>query len=167
MPTVKALNNLNIRVHVHTKGQMPKQLPLPGLDFTHTRMHPQIEYLNYCNAIRTWHPPLHTCFQWHPHWPATLPSTCQAVRAGRVAGLDDVKAGTFGKLPISVTLHRSTASHLLLCELYTGWFLVCFRALFLADSDNWNSHCSFSVCTWDIFQCSNTSLNPLVCGVNT
>lgn len=45
MPTIKALTNLNIRVYFHSKGKMPKQIPSPGIDFTHThtRMHAQIQ----------------------------------------------------------------------------------------------------------------------------
>lgn len=137
MPTVSALNNLNIRVHVHTKGQMPKQVPLPGLDFTHTRMHPQIQSIEI-----TAMPSEHGILPFTPAFShiliCLLPCPVPAKQActGRVAGLDNPKEGTLGKLPISVTLQRSTASDLFLCELYTDWFLVCFRALFLADSDN-------------------------------
>lgn len=78
MPTVNALNNLNIRVHVHTQGKMPKQLPFAWIRLhAHTHAPTDTEHLNYCNAIRMWHPPLHTCFQGPPPLPATLPRTCQ------------------------------------------------------------------------------------------
>lgn len=57
----------------HTRAE-PKQLPLPGSDLTHTHAPTDTEHFNYCNAIGTWHPPLHACFQGHP----PLPTACQA-----------------------------------------------------------------------------------------
>lgn len=56
-----------------------------------------------------------------------------------------------------------------LCELYTGWFLVCFRVLFIADRDDWNSHKALlrllSLYTGG-FLMQHLS-HPLVSGVNT
>lgn len=137
---------------------------------THTCMHAQIQSLNYCNAIRVWHPPLHICFQWHPHLPSYPAYSSTWSNPGTLRKLSALSnPGTQGKLLISVILKWSRASDLFFCEIYTGWFLVHFRVLFIADNNVWNSHKAilwlFSLYIRDpIMQHLS---HPLVSGVNT
>lgn len=124
MPTIKALTNLNIRVYFHSKGKMPKQIPSPGIDFTHTHTHTHM----HAQIQRVF-----KLLQCH-HNLASSPSHLLSVTSSSAhypaysSTLEQFKSGGFWTTSNLRLFCNSQEQAISLCQLYTGWFLVCFKS---------------------------------------